>query len=102
MHAQRNAPERKYALTKVGPGDYLLPSNDHCIVWRIARYEDGPASGLDLPRNQSFWGVWRWHQDVSMGGHVDTGSWDRWELWSGLHASRAAAIDDAMRMGERG
>lgn len=45
--------ERKYAMTRIATGDYLLPSNDARTIWRIERYTDGPSLGLDWPR------VWR-------------------------------------------
>ena len=34
---------RKYALTKIDPGDYLLPSNDATVLYRIRKYTDGPS-----------------------------------------------------------
>jgi hypothetical protein len=53
--------ERRYSLTKLGPGDYLLPSNDGETLWRIATYTDGPSFGLDdWPRDRTFWGAWRY------------------------------------------
>jgi hypothetical protein len=88
-------PERKYALTKVATGDYLLPSNDGRKVWRIARYEDGPSHGLDdWTRDIMLWGVWEWTGKSST--YVDVGSWDRWEMWSSGHETRADAIATAL------
>jgi hypothetical protein len=86
----------KYALTKVGAGDYLLPSNDAQNIWRIHRYTDGPSNGLDLPRDRELWGVWRWTGRVGPGTYVDTGSWDRWELRSDTYDTRRDAITAAL------
>lgn len=47
---------RKYALTKLGAGDYLCPSNDGSTVWRFQTYHDGHAFGLDVPYEcRTFW-----------------------------------------------
>ena len=36
--------ERKYVITKLREGDYLLPSNDAQTIWRLASHEeDGSA-----------------------------------------------------------
>jgi hypothetical protein len=91
--------ERKYALTKVAPGDYLLPSNDGCTIWRIARYEDGPSKGLDIPRDREFWGVWRWAGAECFVGYVDTGDWSRWNMVESGCDTRAEAIREALRVG---
>lgn len=86
--------ERKYALTKVKPGDYLLPSNDAKMIWRIARYTDGPTTGLmDWSRDREVWGVWRWEGEPT---YVDTGSWNRWEMVLGPLFTRAEAIRKVM------
>lgn len=87
--------ERKYALTKIKPGDYLLPSNDALAVYRIARYTEGPSSGIeDRTRDREVWGYWRW---TGVGRYVDTGSWDRWDMIDGMYDTRAEAIDQALR-----
>lgn len=58
-----STPQRKYALTRIGPGDYLLPSNDGQTIWRIAKYEDGPSHGVEgMDRDRDFWGVWKWNE----------------------------------------
>lgn len=41
--------ERKYTLTLVQSGSYLLPSNDARTLWHIYRFEDGRSYGLDEP-----------------------------------------------------
>lgn len=92
------AAERKYALTKIAPGDYLLPSNDAQALWRIARYTDGPSNGLDWPRDREVWGLWRWNMPMGQSGYVDTGSWDHWEMVDGPLYTRAEAITEALRI----
>jgi hypothetical protein len=92
-----SAVERKYALTKVATGDYLLPSNDATTVWRIASYVDGPSNGLEIPRDRTFWGLWQWPEPIGPGCCVDTGSWDRWDMWDGLYDTRAQAIAAALK-----
>jgi hypothetical protein len=89
--------ERKYALTKVAAGDYLLPSNDAQTIWRLVRYEDGPSHGLaDWPRDRPVWAAYRWTGPL---GAVDAGidAWDRWELQESSCETRADAIQAALR-----
>jgi hypothetical protein len=92
------AVERKYVLTKIAPGDYLLPSNDGKTIWRIHRYTDGPSLGLeDWPRDKEVWGLWRWHKPVEdAGAAVDIENWGRWEFWEGPHMKRTEAVDAAI------
>jgi len=46
---------RKYVMTRIDKGDYLLPSNDGETLWRIRQYMDGPSWGLlDWPRALSW------------------------------------------------
>ena len=63
---------RKFALTKVAAGDYLLPSNDAQTVWRFQTYTDGPSGGLDWPRDLTLWRVLRWTGLAGLGRYVDT------------------------------
>lgn len=97
------APERKYALTKLAAGDYLLPSNDAATVWRLSTYTDGPSMGLDsLKRDREFWGVWRFigrpvTNGLMTGEEVE--DWNQWEQFDSLLDSRAAAIRSAMKAG---
>lgn len=109
--ATATSPERRYALIKIGAGDYLLPSNDGKTLWRIRRYLDGPSWGLDQLRNDRwFWCVNKWTggepgDDVgelyvdSVSVEGPNGS-DEWECWSASHDTRREAIDDAMLAGE--
>jgi hypothetical protein len=91
---------RKYALTKIAVGDYLLPSNSGKTIWRIRRYEDGPSHGLeDWPRDRKVWGIWRWDKPTGVGS-LDTGDWSRWEFYEGLLDTRADAIEAALKAGK--
>lgn len=91
--------ERKYALTRVVAGDYLLPSNDAQTIWRIHRYIEGPSTGIDhLSRDRMVWGVWKWiGANTTEGTCVDTTDWDRWEAWDlSMYATRSEAIAAAL------
>jgi hypothetical protein len=90
--------ERKYALTRVATGDYLLPSNDLRTLWRIRSYVDGPSFGLDdWPRDKTLWQVGRWTGDTDQGSFIDTSLDDhRWEGVADGFATRREAIDYAL------
>jgi hypothetical protein len=93
------AVERKYALSRIAAGDYVFPSNDGNTIWRVSRYTEGPSSGLDhLPRDRDYWGLWKWHEPVSTGGFIDTGSFERWDLVDSLYDTRAEAINAALAL----
>lgn len=100
--------ERRYALTKLGPGDYLLPSNDALDVhptlrpdgagwlYRFLRWEDGPELGAELRR--TLWSVRRVPFRLH-GGLLDLA--DVEELpWVDIadKPTRAAAIDFALAL----
>lgn len=85
--------DRKYAFTKVATGDYLLPSNDAQIIWRIMCYTDGPSNGLEIPRDRDFWGVWKWTGPID---RVDPDDWTRWEVYLSLRDSRADCVRAAL------
>jgi hypothetical protein len=93
--------ERKYALTRIKAGDYILPSNDGKTLWRICKYRDGPSMGLDpevFPRDFERWQLRRWHRPVHSGSLVDIEDWDRWEHWDESYDTRQEAIDAALRI----
>jgi hypothetical protein len=93
--------ERKYVMTRVGRGDYLLPGNDGTTLWRLRTYEDGPSHGLDWPRDLTFWGIWKWDRSLVADSDLDTvdpGDWDRWEHVEGQYESRREAIDAALKL----
>lgn len=92
-------PERKYVLTRIAKGDYLLPSNDGRTLWRLRIYEDGPTHGLeDWPRDRTFWGLWKLTSHFDGTLDPDTlDDWGRWEPWDEYLPTRAAAIKSALR-----
>jgi hypothetical protein len=91
-------PARKYAMTRVKTGDYLLPSNDAKTLWRIRTYEeDGLAETMDGRKLTGvFWGLWR-RPFPRPGALFDLEAWDEWELWAAPLEKRQDAIDEAMR-----
>lgn len=94
-------PERKYAMTKIDAGDYLLPANDGETLWRLKTYTEGPSSGLDWPRDREVWGLWKWRPSAvaRVHGRVDPDDWEDWEFWEGLCETRQEAIDAALKAG---
>jgi hypothetical protein len=87
---------RKYAMTRVGTGDYLMPANDAQALWRLARYtEDGSATLDDgTPVLGEFWGVWRWRG--TMHDLIDL-EWYEWDMWAQGFRTRAEAEREALR-----
>jgi hypothetical protein len=92
--------ERKYALTKIAPGDYLLPSNDGRTIWRIAK-GDAPDDTA-----ATYWDLFRWtntpERFQAMAENPWAGDvldWNLWECVDSLSRTRAEAIREAMRMG---
>ena len=80
--------DRKYQLTKVGAGDWLLPSNDARTLWRLHKGTDG-------------WGAWHRpmpHRDAELDALVEEitlGEWDGWQL-DGTLDTRTQAITYAL------
>jgi hypothetical protein len=93
MQADRT--ERKYVITKLRAGDYLLPSNDAQTIWRLQRYMDGPTAGImDLPHDQWFWRLLRWAGRLD--DFVDVEDWDQWEECACMLGSRTEAVTTAL------
>lgn len=92
--------ERKYAMTRLGPGDYLLPSNDAKTLWRITRYEeDGSAiyvnaDGSERPLTGMYWMTWKYKRPLDSGEALNMDEFVPWDL---LLPTRAAAIRAALR-----
>ena len=98
--------ERRYVLTRITAGDYLLPSNDARRLYRISvHYEDGSASSLDRDGNEhvirgTFWQAACWHtgglptdHDVQSDDFLD---WMNWHTVDYMLPTRAAAIEAAL------
>lgn len=99
--------ERKYRMTRLAAGDYLLPANDGQTLWRIAKYLDGPSQGLvDWPRDREIWGAWRLQGSVEdLQRAIDRGDenaedlgGDLWGMEVCLQDTREAAIQEALRV----
>lgn len=88
MTSSQNTPKRKYVLTRLTAGDYLLPGNSGKMIFRISKYDDGP------PEMHTCWGVWEWsgpNDDLDV-------TWDpRWEILRGALERREQAIAWALR-----
>lgn len=94
--------ERKYVLTKVASGDYLLPSNDGKILWRIHSFTEGPSSGLgeSIPTDRTFWAIKKWRRALSQEAleisPPNPDDWDQWEHVEEWFDTRAKAIEAAL------
>lgn len=91
IHARGACPaSRKYQLTKVRSGDWLLPSNDGRWLFRLYSGNDG-------------WEVYRMVMPTTdaeldaLADDVQRDEWAEWEYRDGPLSSRADAIDAALR-----
>jgi hypothetical protein len=94
---QEEGAARKYVLTKLGAGDYLLPSNDGRTLWRISKYEE-LGTGARGMFSEHVWGIWKYDERVQKGVPVDTEDWSRWQMVEGPHDTRAESIKRAMEI----
>lgn len=105
----RPTPERLYSMRRVAAGDYLLPSNDLKVLWRIHSYVDGKIHGLEVGyQARTFWrACWLPYDEAA---HlIETGElpdpWDFtitghrhvWREADWFLPTRQAAIDCALR-----
>lgn len=100
--------ERAYQMIRISAGDYLLPSNDGLILWRLQKYEeDGTAtvqSGPGAPERAlrgTFWSLYRWDGGFptpeQVAASLEAEDWERWQFWGGPFDTRNDAIRDALR-----
>ncbi len=97
--------ERRYKLTRISVGDYLLPSNDARTLWRVYAYEeDGSATvqgkdGRDRPLRGRWWSTAKYAAPLLDLGLLpdDFLDWCYWTVWDTCLASREAAIGSALR-----
>lgn len=90
--------ERKYALTKIKAGDWLLVGNDGKTLWRIATYEDGESFGLQGVPDKTLWGVWKLSRaGAEIPDWEELEDWNSWAMDDGSLTSREAAIQSALR-----
>lgn len=85
--------ERKYPLSKIAAGDYVLPSNDGRALWRVSRYR------VDDRRSVDRWLIQRWigGGNLEAIARSDLLDWNLWETWDTEYETRAEAIDAALR-----
>jgi len=89
--------ERKYAMTRIATGDYLLPSNDAQTLYRLRSYVDGPSGGLDWPRDRTLWCVARWVGELDPNATIETLlDMDRWDDVATCLDTRREAIVAAL------
>jgi len=101
--------ERRYALVRVGKGDYLLPSHDLQTLWRIRSYlEDGSAfwvdeKGAEHEIRGTFWSVHRYSGTPAQAADdddlLDPDESDRWSAWGYGFRTRQEAVADAIADG---
>lgn len=97
LDTQRQGTHRKFMLTKIAAGDWLLPGNDGKTLWRIRLYEDGPTHGMEIPVDRDFWGIWKWTGRPGE-DYVDPTSIDHWDFFEGLYDTRREAVNTALRL----
>lgn len=88
---------RKYQMTRLGAGDYILPSNDGTVLFRIVRIDE-----VDNDRPVKVWSVYVYDtpvEEIPEELPEDFIEWNRWNEISHWHPTRKAAIDDALTYG---
>jgi hypothetical protein len=100
--------ERKYQMTKIDAGDYVLLSNSQKSLWRFQRYEDGPSHGLqDWKADRQVWSCARYcHQGRSLPNGSDDmydvlNDRERWVTVADTLTTRQQAIDCALECAKR-
>lgn len=100
--------ERRYVLSRMSPGRYLLPSNDARWLWRIERYdEDGsatwydPATGREKIVRGTFWQIARRPMPTDaeielLDGEYEFWSSDKWQDWESAIPTRREAVERAL------
>lgn len=96
------AVERKYQMTRISAGDYLLSSNDGKVLWRIYSYlEDGSAEyGNGQKLRGTFWSTARYNAPLPTGSIPDDFlEWFNWTTYATTMRTRAEAVRDALSHG---
>jgi hypothetical protein len=104
--------ERKYQMTRVAAGSYLLPSNDGETLWHIYSFMDGEAFGLTGEPNVKYWACARFEgtleeaiasveRDMDEFGYIQHDSGypsyrSKWQNRGSYLPTRKAAIEDAL------
>lgn len=98
---EAHIPERRYRMTRIEAGDYLLPSNDLQTLWRITAYEDedDDFKGCGGCRTVTIWGLSS-RPYPEPDEYLDLPDWDGWdEGISYGHRTRKEAVQAAMSRG---
>lgn len=97
--------ERKYALTRIKAGDYLLPSNDGATLFRLATYEEDGSGEFSSDGKTwrvlrgTFWAVYRRPMPALDQATADLLEWsDAWEWIAGPLDTRQQAIGEALNV----
>jgi hypothetical protein len=99
---------RKYQMTRIQAGDYLIPSNDQKTLWRIYSYEEDGSleDGRGGFVHGRFWASARFAGSLELAErlmHRDPDeflSWSSWESWEVHLPTRKAAVESMLRAGE--
>lgn len=98
--------DRKYQMTRLRKGDYLLPSNDGGTLWRLATYEEdgGAENWQGRTITGTYWALWKWDGGFPTGDQlaasIEANDWTRWQFWAGPLSSRQSAIVEALQVEE--
>lgn len=98
------AVERKYKMTRVRAGSYLLPSNDGETLWHIYSFEDGESHGLEGEPDRTWWAAAKFRgtfEEASAAVMRDLLDFDyitheRWSEWASYMKTRGEAIEAAL------
>lgn len=89
--------ERRYVMTRISAGDYLLPSNDQATLWRISRYVDEWEDETGRNRRVDRWAYAKYHGAIAAALDADDLlDWENWHHW-GSYPTRAEAAEAAAR-----
>lgn len=97
-------PKREYSLRRLDTGDYILPSNDLHVLWRICTGEE--ANDRDAGKPVKMWELWRWRsvgrpvdEDVALSIAENHSPWsDHWDCCASGLRTRTEAIAEAMKL----
>jgi hypothetical protein len=91
---------RRYTLTRLAKGDYLLLSNSGRTLWRVSTYtEDGSAcTGDGRAITGKFWGVWRYTRALRSRCLVDPDDWNDFDMYEHMIRTRREAITVALAL----
>jgi hypothetical protein len=101
--------ERLWQMTRLGAGDYLLPSNDRQTLWRIRKYQerDGTLTrGDGSVVNGDFWSLHGWKHttppaEYQFDEYERLTDWHNWAEVACMMPTRKACIDYALELDER-